>query len=248
MYGPERHVELERIATNPENYQKHSVVTKGFLEPLGFQGYWSLSLGTARVLLVLSEGYGSDIQALQGRRVEVTGVVRLLKSCAKEPPCRIGHCTLCDDPDLPPLPDPRVEWPRASITVFSVFDISASGERAGEKEQPGLADVIADPGSMAGREVRIVGQFRGRNLFGDLPAESQRSTSDWVLKEGERAVWVTGKKPQGKGWRLDLEVKTETRWWLEVVGSAEVAGSVVYVRAKRVSLTTAPAGTTEDRE
>jgi hypothetical protein len=248
MYGPARHVELERIASSPENYQRQTVVTKGFLEPLDFRAYWSLSVGGARVLLVLGDGYGSDIQTLQGRHVEVTGVVRLLKSCAREPPCQIGHCTLCDDPDLPPLPDPRAEWPRASITIFSLFDISPSGERAREKEQPSLADVIADPGSMAGREVRIVGQFRGRNLFGDLPAESQRSTSDWVLKEGEHAVWVTGKKPQGKGWRLDLELKTETRWWLEVVGSATVAHGVVYVRAKRVSLTTAPAGTTEDRE
>jgi hypothetical protein len=234
-------MELERIANSPETYQRQSVVTKGVLEPLDFQGTWSLSEGSARVVLVLGESLGSDLRTLQGRRVEVTGVVRFLKSCAKEPPCRLGHCSVCEDPELPPLPEARLDWPRASITIFSLFDISPSGERARESERSSVADLMADPASLVGREVRLVGQFRGRNLFGDLPADSQRNRSDWVLKEGEHAVWVTGKKPQGKGWRLDPELRTETRWWLEVVGSAEPAGGVLYVRAKRVSLTAEPA-------
>jgi hypothetical protein len=50
-------------------------------------------------------------------------------------------------------------------------------------------------------------------------------------------VWVTGKKPRGKGWRLDPRLESDSRWWLEVEGSVEVAGGVVYIRAKRVSLT-----------
>lgn len=251
IYGPPHPVELDQLAAYPENYQKRNVVTKGILEPLDLRGYWSLSLGIARVLLVPGEGtVGGELQTLQGRRVEVTGVARVLKSCAAEPPCRIGHCSICEDPELPALPDPRPDWPRASITILSLSDIGEPGGSSRtdrEGEHSSLEEVLAQSEAAAGRLVRIVGQFRGRNLFGDLPASSQRNTSDWVLKEGEHAVWVTGKKPQGKGWRLDAGLKSDARWWLEVVGSVEVVGGVVYVRAKRVSLTTSAPAPREDR-
>lgn len=254
VYGSPHPAELDQIALNPDNYQRRSVITRGFLEPLTGRSYWSLSLGISRVLLVPGDGtFAGELEAFQGRRVEVTGVVRVLKSCASEPYCPIGHCSLCEDPELPPLPDPRQDWPRASITILSLSDIGEPGgtsdssrpDREGGRAT--LEEVLAQPDSASGRDVRIVGQFRGRNLFGDLPADSQRSPSDWVLKEGDRAVWVTGKKAQGKGWRLDAELKSDARWWLEVVGSVEVVGGVVYVRAKRVSLTTSTPPPSEDR-
>ena len=51
--------------------------------------------------------------------------------------------------------------------------------------------------------VTVRGQFRGENLFGDLPSASRRRSADWVIKDDVFAVWVTGKKPKGPGWSLD---------------------------------------------
>jgi hypothetical protein len=237
MYGEARRVELDEIAHNPENYQRKNVATRGFLEPLQGREYWSLSMGISRVLLVPGEGsFTGELEGFVGRRVEVTGIVRLLKNCDNEPPCRIGPCTLCEDPELPPLPNPRTDWPRVSITILSLSELPDTGAERRDQVGSGLEDIFADPAAAVGREVRVVGQFRGRNLFGDLPADSQRDPDDWVLKQGERAVWVTGKKPRGKGWSLDPRLESDSRWWLEVEGSVEVAGGVVYIRAQRVNL------------
>jgi hypothetical protein len=240
QYGQPVPVELEQIALNGETYQQRNVVTKGVLGPLvgGYGQYWALGDGTLQVLLVPAQGLGArDIDTLLGRSVEVTGVVRQLKSCQAQPPCPLGHCTLCEDPELPALPDPRTDWPRFSITVLSISDIGPSGEAPRQESESSLEDVAADPDSAAARTIRVVGQFRGRNLFGDLPKGSQRNPSDWVLKSGGHAVWVTGKQPKGKGWALDPDLASDARRWLEVVGRAEVVNGIVYLKAKTVTLT-----------
>ncbi len=85
-----------------------------------------------------------------------------------------------------------------------------------------------------------VGQFRGRNLFGDLPEKSARNSQDWVLKDGDAAIWVTGKAPRGDGWKLDLEYKGDSKTWLEVTGKPEVMNGIVYLKASRVIPTKAP--------
>jgi hypothetical protein len=61
------------------------------------------------------------------------------------------------------------------------------------------------------------------------------------LKGSDRAVWVTGKRPQGKGWALDPALVSDTRRWLEVEGRAEIVGQIVYIRASRVKLAAPPA-------
>ena len=130
--------------------------------------------------------------------------MRLLKSCDREPPCRIGHCTVCDDPELPALPDPRADWPRASITILSLSEIEATGrDDAGSKGGAGkadasaesLEDVFASLEAAAGRRVRIEGQFRGRNLFGDLPEASQRGAlACGSYTTGERLVMRSSRR------------------------------------------------------
>ena len=82
--------------------------------------------------------------------------------------------------------------------------------------------------------MRVVGKFRGRNLFGDLPARSERDSADWVIKDDVYAVWVTGKRPKGSGWELDLGLKRDTNKWIEVVGRPETIGNVTYIRALSV--------------
>jgi hypothetical protein len=67
----------------------------------------------------------------------------------------------------------------------------------------GLRRLVAEAGALDGQTLRVVGRFRGRNLFGDLPEASRRAASDWVIQDQGVAVWITGKEPKGAGWGLD---------------------------------------------
>jgi hypothetical protein len=92
-----------------------------------------------------------------------------------------------------------------------------------------------------GEVVRVVGRFRGRNLFGDLPARSQKGANDWVIKSERAAVWITGHKPGGEGWALNVESSAASEW-LEVVGRPRVRNGVAYLQATKVALVAAPRG------
>jgi hypothetical protein len=61
-----------------------------------------------------------------------------------------------------------------------------------------------------------------------------------VIKEGESAVWVSGKRPKGDGWSLDPESKSDTTKWVEVVGKVETRDGVTFVKASQVALVPAP--------
>jgi Bacterial Ig-like domain len=97
-----------------------------------------------------------------------------------------------------------------------------------------LESLVTHPAKQDGRTVRVAGLFRGRNLFGDLPSSSQRSHSDWVIKDDLFAVWVMGKKPKGDGLDLDPSLKRDSGHWVEVIGKVQARGGIVYIQALRV--------------
>jgi hypothetical protein len=131
--------------------------------------------------------------------------------------------------------------PRLSITALSLDERESRDTRKAETAGAMVHEIREDPARYAGKKVTIRGQFRGRNLFGDLPAGSQRSREDWVLKDGAQALWVMGKAPRGKGFSLDLDYRGDAVRWLEVAGRAEVANGIVYLRASKVALASPPA-------
>jgi hypothetical protein len=108
-----------------------------------------------------------------------------------------------------------------------------------------LESLVSKAGSRDGATVKAVGKFRGRNLYGDLPVSSQRSNSDWVIKDDVYAVWVSGKKPKGDGWELDASLKRDTGKWIEVIGRVETRAGVTYLRAVHVGLTSPPTPTAQ---
>jgi hypothetical protein len=234
-YGEPRPVELSSFSNEAGSYQRMNVRTRGTVDILVPNRYYTLRDGSDRVLLIPARDIAYDVGRLGGFRVEVTGVVRQIRP--KEY-VRGVDLDLIEDPALPPLPAPAIELPRVSLTALGMSDISPLERRGGA---PALTrDIAADPARYAGKKVTVVGQFRGRNLFDDLPAHSQREASDWVLKDGDSAMWVTGKKPQGKGWSLDPAYKGDAAKWLEVIGRAEVVKGIVYLRASQVALTSRP--------
>ena len=179
-----------------------------------------------------------------GHRIEVTGIVRVLPDhqgtcCPRcQPPIPMS---VCEDPALPALPDRSPEWPHGSITATGVVDIEnyRAGE-SGRRATSTIADALARPPEAAGKSVRIVGRFRGANLYGDLPAGTRRAAGDWVLQDGEQSVWVTGRPPKGKGFDLVAGNKLDTGRWLEVEGKLEAMGNVAYLKASRVQLVARP--------
>jgi hypothetical protein len=239
-YGEPEFVDLTSIANFAQGYQRRHVQTRGKLALLGISDYFELTDGAARVLVILESSLSpNDLRRLVGFDLDVRGIVRAIRP--KEYIQGVDK-DLIEDRSLPVLPAPRIDLPQVSITVLSFSERDARSPRG--RNAPGTrgmaAEVLADPGASGGKPVRIVGLFRGRNLFGDLPAASQRDKADWVLKDEDTAFWVTGKEPRGKGWSLDPDLASDTARWIEVEGRPEVANGVLYLRATKLRLTKPP--------
>jgi hypothetical protein len=106
--------------------------------------------------------------------------------------------------------------------------------------QATLEDLVTKAEKFDGRLVTVRGQFRGGNLYGDLPSASRQRSSDWVLKDDLFAVWVSGKKAKGEGWTLDPGLKRDTGKWLQVTGRVRVNKGTVVIQATDVVLSKAP--------
>lgn len=241
-YGLVQPAEVSELAA--EMYLRRAVRTRGFLNPLDFAGrYYTLSDGGAQVVLIPAADYAKGLKSLAGRRVEVEGFVRRLVSdqgtCPVPPDRRRVPQSLCDNPELPPTPDLQGEaetWPRVSITTWYIGDITEPGRTHGESRDL-IGDILA-PEAPSGKPVRVVGRFCGANLCGDLGAAPVQGA--WVLDDGVTAVWVIGKEPSGKGWRLDPAYKGDTSRWIEVVGRVEPCGTTRCLKAKSVALVPRP--------
>jgi hypothetical protein len=236
QYGSVQPAEVVEIAG--EMYLRHAVRTKGHLEPLDFEGrYYRFTDGGASIVLIPAADFHAELKTLLGRRVEVEGYVRRLVE--NQGTCRLRGAavptSLCDNPELPPTPDLQGEardWPRVSITTWSVGDLTAP-ERKGSRDRDLIGDVLEGKGG-SGKPVRVVGRFCGAGLCGGLGAAP--SPKAWVLFDEATAVWVIGKDPAGKGWKLDPTYPADTARWLEVVGHVEPCGPTRCLRAKSVAL------------
>jgi hypothetical protein len=120
---------------------------------------------------------------------------------------------------------------------FAAPDRDAARDR--DAQTTTLAALAA--GQQTAGRVRVVGRFRGRNLFGDLP-QAGEFKGDWVIKDGPDAAWVAGKRPRGDGFVLDVDNVEDTRNWVQVVGRAESRNGLVRLRAESVALVAPPAG------
>jgi len=221
-------------------YLKRAVRTKGHLDPLDFAGrYFRLSDGGSAIVLIPAGNIQHDLQSLRGHRVEVEGYVRRLVehqgTCKLPPKGQVVPTSICDNPELPPTPDLYDEsrdWPQVSVTAWYVGDISASDRRRDSSRD--LIGDILDATADGGKTVRVAGRFCGAGLCGDLGAPPVPKA--WALFDDVTAVWVIGKEPAGKGWRLDPTYRADTARWLEVTGRVEPCGSAKCLRAKSVAL------------
>jgi len=230
-YGPLEVVDLERLAHSGRSYHRRLVQVRGVLGVLVPGRYLDLREGADGVMLIPFEsGDYNDYSTLIGKDVDVTGVARVLPAKQQTVPCR-GSFLLesqCEDGDLPPLPDAQPGWPSISISVTKLMDRgtdSAAGPRG--------------PGTPASG-VGMVGQFRGANLCRDFPMATRRDPADWVLLTAEGPVWVTGHRPEGRGFRLDPAYRGDTSRWLAVSGKVQIVDGVRYLKASKIVMASRP--------
>ena len=131
----------------------------------------------------------------------------------------------------------RGQWP-ARDQVFVI--LSASLIEAPLPPAPTIRAIALAPDRYAEREVRVVGRFRGRNLYGDLPTPLNKSKWDFVLQSADAAVWITGMRPRGDDFDLDPGARVDTGRWLEVTGVVRREGARLWIEASAFKLATAP--------
>jgi hypothetical protein len=109
---------------------------------------------------------------------------------------------------------------------------------------PPLRTLALEPERFAGRTVTILGQFRGRNLFGDLP-ESPLNNSKWefVLRSADAALWVMGLQPKGKTFTFDPNKRIDSGRWVKVAGTVRTAKGLTWLEGTSIDLAQAPAET-----
>jgi hypothetical protein len=147
--------------------------------------------------------------------------------------------------------DPRVggfaegrdgdRWPRPGEELFvrvnAVADVPPAATTASVRA------IALEPWKFDTQKVTVVGNFRGRNLFGDLPGAPGKSRYDFVLRGVEGAIWVTNLRPRGSGFELDVNRRIDTDRWVEVTGTLVRERGLVSIDATRLALAKAPEAT-----
>jgi len=225
LYGTPVDVSLSDLVQNPMAYSNRAVRTTGRLEMSpSVQNRRTYILADSAVDTALLQPvpeigaeFESDAMRFLGRQTQITGLVQELSSGLGDP-----------------------TQPRIGITFWQFMGPPEEVKGPLKFVDVSLESLVSRPGREDGKTVRVVGKFRGRNLYGDLPARSERASGDWVIKDDLYAVWVSGRKPKGAGWELDAGLKRDTGKWIEVIGRPETRNGITYVRAAQVRITDPP--------
>jgi Bacterial Ig-like domain len=222
LYGPVRDVTVDSLLESPSMYSDKAVRTRGSFEmiPTGNGRQYGLRGTFGGYLYIIprtevAAEYESRAMRWVGREVEVTGSIAVGTASSYQQYVMINIWAY-----LEPLDE------KAAKRAIS--------------PDATLEDLVTKPERYDGKTVTVSGQFRGQNLYGDLPSASRMRSSDWVIKDDVFAAWVTGKKPKGSGWSLDAGMKRDTGKWLQVTGRVRARGGVVTLEALDVVLTKPP--------
>ncbi len=131
----------------------------------------------------------------------------------------------------------RGQWP-ARDQIFVL--VGASMVAATPPRAPTIRAIALAPDNYVDREVKVIGRFKGRNLYGDLPFPLAKGKWDFVLQSADAALWVTGIRPRGKDFDLDPGKRVDTGRWVQVTGVVKRQGVTTFVEASAITLATEP--------
>jgi hypothetical protein len=135
---------------------------------------------------------------------------------------------------------PDAPWPSpGQVTALMASDI----QEITPPVLPSIRDIALHPARFLEEHVTITGQFTGRNLLGDLPDAPANSRTDFVLRSGDAAIWVSHVEPRGKDFDLALDQRVDTGRWLEVSGIVRQRRGLQWIDAtgSTVAIVTPPA-------
>lgn len=136
-------------------------------------------------------------------------------------------------------------WPKPGEELVLLVAGTSPPPAPASATTPPLRAVAMEPEKFDGQKVTLSGQFRGRNLFGDLPDEPVQNKYQFVIRNGDAAVWVMGVQPKGKTFNLDPSKRIDTGRWLKVQGTVHHTRGMAWLEATSVELTPAPEEATE---
>jgi len=136
-------------------------------------------------------------------------------------------------------------WPRPGEELLLIVTGVAAAE---PMVTPTLRALALEPWKFAGQTVTVTGNFRGRNLFGDLPDAPGKGRYDFIVRGGEGSVWVTGMRPRGSGFEFDVDRRIDSNRWLQVTGPLIHDRGLVRIEATRLTLARAPVRSDADRD
>lgn len=133
-------------------------------------------------------------------------------------------------------------WP-ARDQVFMI--LNASAVESPLPARPTIRALALSPDQYVGKGVTVTGRFRGANLFADLPhGAGTKGRWDFVLQSADSAVWVSGVRPRGPNFDLDVNARADTGRWIQVAGTVRRTGPLAWIEATSITEATAPSDTT----
>ena len=136
-------------------------------------------------------------------------------------------------------------WPNVGELPVLVVESTLSPTRPPEAT---VRTIALEPEDYEGERVTIMGRFRGRNLYGDLPEAPGKSRWDFVLQSADGAIWVTGIEPRSHDFQLDVSARVDTGRWLKVTGVIHRIGDLVNLDGTKVALAQPPAAAARTSE
>lgn len=139
-------------------------------------------------------------------------------------------------------------WPKPGEELILLLSSAVPPPGAANVTAPPLRTVAMEPARFDGQNITIVGQFRGRNLFGDLPEAPAQNRYSFVLRSSDAALWVMGVPPKGKSFNFDPGKRLDAGRWVKVMGTVRTAKGLTWLDGTTIELAPEPMETAAEVE
>src|SRR5688572_1998776 len=139
-------------------------------------------------------------------------------------------------------------WPKPGEELLLMLSSTVPPPAAANVTEPPLRTVAMEPQRFENQKLTLVGQFRGRNLFGDLPEAPVQNRYSFVLRSSDAAVWVMGVQPKGRNFSFDPARRLDSGRWVKVQGTVKTAKGLTWLEGTTIELTPEPQQTTTEVE
>jgi len=226
--APRRATTIAALKSYPGFYNQQTVLVVGDVRGQGER----MSIGTdeASIRLVARENPDGRIEA----RGQFLDIGRISPDDPRLIPFNLLDLVRTAYPD---------RWPRPGEELMLILGNAVPPPGATEVATPPLRTLAMEPERFTGRVVTILGQFRGRNLFGDLPEAPLASKWQFVLRSTDAAVWVMGLQPKGRTFNFDPARRLDSGRWVKVAGTVRTAKGLTWLEGTTIDLAEAPVDT-----